>query len=366
MPTTKSMKKKTAASKKRIESPRKTCSVCGKSKALSNYYVSTNMFATDGDGKVGVCKTCIKERVYNIDGSINMERFKEVLMLMDRPFFPETLDICIDEAKKRAANKEDGARLDVVGVYLKNISSLPQYSSTGFIGSLKTAENASNGIAEVENLKTKTNTYTKIIDDFEVTSEVVDRFGIGYDRETYKRMQEKYDKLKLNYQLPTNLHEEALATYVRFKCKEEIATANGNVGEAIQWSKAASDAADKARLSPKQLTSADLTGGVTTISEISKAVEEATDIIEILPRFKYAPNDAPDFIIWCYLNYIRKLKGLPEVEYKDIYEFYDRKKVEYLSQYGDPYGIFTDDTTEANRKNIEKFIQLPKDYYTGG
>ena len=33
----------------------------------------------------------------------------------------------------------------------------------------------------------------------------------------YKKMQEKYDKLKINYTLQTNIHQEALATYVRFK-----------------------------------------------------------------------------------------------------------------------------------------------------
>lgn len=46
------------------------------------------------------------------------------------------------------------------------------------------------------------------------------------------------------------------------------------------------------------------------------------------------------------------------------YAFYDKKKEEYLAQYGDPYGIFEGDTTEKNRPNIKQFIKLPKDYNT--
>ena len=40
-------------------------------------------------------------------------------------------------------------------------------------------------------------------------------------------------------------------------------------------------------------------------------------------------------------------------------------KDDYLSQYGDPYGIFTDDTSKKNRPSVETFIKLPKDYKNG-
>jgi hypothetical protein len=84
-----------------------------------------------------------------------------------------------------------------------------------------------------------------------------------------------------------------------------------------------------------------------------------------LPKFKYRPNDALDFNIWCYINYARDLQGLPHCDYEDVYKFYDKKKNEYIEQYGDPYGIFNDEPTEKNRDNIKKFITLPKDYEDG-
>ena len=105
-------------------------------------------------------------------------------------------------------------------------------------------------------------------------------------------MQEKYDKLKINYTLQTNIHQEALATYVRFKVQEELATARGDVTEAKKWYDAAQSSAQDAKLTRKQLTKADLDSGVTSMSELTKALEQAVDVIKILPRFKYRPNDA--------------------------------------------------------------------------
>ena len=199
-------------------------------------------------------------------------------------------------------------------------------------------------------------------DDFEITKEIIDLFGEGYTKSIYKKMFDKYEKLKLNYSLQTNLHQEALATYVRFKVQEEIATSEGNVVEAKKWYEAATDAADKAKLTPKQLTKADLQGGVSSISELVKALEQAVDVVKILPQFKYRPNDAPDFNIWCYVNYERELNGQPSVCYEDIYSFYDKKKKEFLQQNGDPYGIFDEDTTIKNREIVKTFIKLPEDY----
>lgn len=332
--------------------------------------MSNNALVTDGEKRIAICKECVKKSCYNSDGSLDVDKFKEVLMLMDKPYIPQVLNSAIAEIVKR---KETGNyRSDVIGLYMKNVSGLMQYKDMSFIESLnmdKTTEIVKDIVGKTlgkEGKNKNDEIYVRGIEDFEVTDEILDRFGEGYSKSEYRKMQRKYDKLKQNYQLSTNLHEEALATYVRFKVKEEQSTAVGDVNGAEKWNRAAQDAADKAKLTPKQLTQADLQGGITAISEISKAVEESADIIEILPRFKFSPNDACDFLIWCYINFARKLRGLPEVEYKAVYEFYDRKKAEYIAQYGDVYGIFSDDATENNRETIERFIKLPKDYNTGG
>lgn len=361
---------KGSKSKKNTTVAKKVCTNCNRELLLSSFYVASNPFTSSDGKRVNVCKDCIKICSTNPDGTINADAFKNMLMLIDRPFVPRILDIAIKESEKTC--KDNAVRTDVIGLYMKNISSLIPYSKMTFADGENYKEDKptnSNSVrysvVERTNRGKEEAVFVNENIDFDLTEDIVDRFGEGYTKSQYAKMQKKYDKLKQNYQLTTNLHEEALATYVRFKVREEEATANGDVESANKWNKAAQDAAEKAKLTPKQLTQADLQGGITTISEISKAVEEAADIIEILPRFKYAPNDAPDFIIWCYINFCRKLKGLPEVDYEEVYKFYDRKKEEYIAQYGDPYGIFTDDTSEKNREAVKKFIQLPKDYNVG-
>lgn len=348
-------------------SEKKICSNCGKELSLSNFYTSSNPLTSSDGRTVNVCKNCIKKIAYDENGVLNIESFKKCLMIMDKPFVPQALESAINEVE--TSKRLGKGRTDIVGVYMKNIITLRQYSKLSFMESINLIETgqtiSANVITTEKKIRPKEDIYVKQVDDFVVTDEIIDLFGEGFTKSEYRKMAKKFDKLKQNYQMSTNLHEEALATYVRFKVKEEQATSIGDVGSAEKWSKSASAAAESAKLTPKQLTKADLQGGITAISEISKACEEAVDIIDILPKFKYQPNDAPDFIIWCYINYARKLRGLPECEYKDVYAFYDKKKQEYLDQYGDPYGIFTDDTTDKNRPSVEQFIKLPKDYNNG-
>jgi hypothetical protein len=166
---------------------------------------------------------------------------------------------------------------------------------------------------------------------------------MGYSPEEYVAFRKKYNFLKNNYPERTALHTEALLNYIRYRCKEEIATAKGEVKEAKEWGALATKAAQDAKINPSQLSQADLQGGLNSFSEIAKVAEEQSDIVKKLPRFMYRPNDAADFILWCIINYMRKAKGSPEVTYHDIYSFYDKKRDEYIEQYGDPYDIFKDD-----------------------
>ena len=113
--------------------------------------------------------------------------------------------------------------------------------------------------------------------DFEVTPEIIRLFGEGYSKSEYRKMHNKYENLKLNYSIQTNLHQEALATYVRFKVKEEDATAKGDVAEAMktQRSTVRKVLLENGKLTPKQLSESDLHGGINSFSEIFKAVEQA-------------------------------------------------------------------------------------------
>ena len=194
-------------------------------------------------------------------------------------------------------------------------------------------------------------------EEFEVSEEMIRLFGEGYTSKEYQTMQRIYDDTKQDYPNISSNQKNLLLRYVRFAAKEEIATNSGIIADAEKWSKLTTEAL-------KQLNSIDVQGGVTCFSEFFQKFERVKDVTRILPQFKYRPSDAPDFIIWCYINYCRRLEGKPEVPYEDVYKFYDEKVAEYVKQYGDPNHIFTDDPTLTNREKIKEFIELPPDYYS--
>lgn len=373
-------RKKGSTAKK--EAPKKYCPICEKDKSISSgfYKSSSPMFSVDKC--VPICITCVKNYIVNDDGTINKKKLKVMLQRLDKPLYYDDLDAAYNQFKKEHGYMMDGEVAkhgkDIIGLYFKNINSLRQNGNKSFHDSELDGfvhQNSNTVKADRDKLIKKYGGETidteepvaepkvKVDNtDYKLTDDDVQLFGEGFTINEYRKMRKKYEKLKLNYTLQTNLHQEALATYVRFKVKEEDATARGDVDEAKKWYDAAQNAAASGKLTPKQLSESDLQGGINSFSEIFKAVEQAVEVIPILPRFKYRPNDALDFNIWCYINYARDLQGLPQCEYEDVYKFYDKKKQEYLEQYGDPYGIFDDEPDESIRGSIKKFITLPDDY----
>lgn len=377
---------------------KKVCTCCHENKNMTAFYLSYSpMYSLDQ--RVPICKECCKKYALNSDGTIDYSKLKELLMHIDKPLYYDQLSSAESSVKKENSYLSDEEvslhGYDILSKYFTLIA-MRQDRSKSYNDSKNENYIHSNTNRSKKELDSIQKKYTILFNnssitdnshiilrghdasedkekaiirhddnDFEVTDNIIRLFGEGYTKSEYRKMYNKYENLKLNYSIQTNLHQEALATYVRFKVKEEDATAKGDVAEAMKWYNAAQSAAENGKLTPKQLSEADLHGGINSFSEIFKAVEQAVDIIPILPSFKFRPNDSLDFTIWCYINYARDLQGLPQCSYEDVYKFYDKKKQEYIDQYGDPNGIFDDDPSEDLRDSIKKFITLPSDYSDG-
>jgi len=329
-----------------------TCAACGVLKKDNMYYVSYNLIHSTG--RIPYCKPCLKKMISDGIGNVSLEKLQSTLQLIDRPFIFDLYKISLED------------KSDTFGAYMKNLC-LKQnreltWKDSVFRPQLISELNYDNSL---DHNKAYDNTNKQNInshmDGFIVTEEIIDKWNFGYTTEEYYYFEKKYNQLKNNYSEKTAMHTEALLNYIRYRVKEEIATAKGDVAESKNWAGMAKDAATSAKINPSQLSKADLTEGLNTISELSQAIEREVDIIPILPRFKFRPNDALDFNIWCYVNYERHLKGMPLVDYEDIYKFYDERKADYIKQYGDPYGIFENEPTEGNRENILKFIDEEKE-----
>lgn len=317
------------------------CVGCGKIHPKGSFYVSYS--PNHANGRLFYCKDYIKNKVYKRDSEIDVEKLKDILRQLDLPFLDDVFE---------SAHSSGG---DIVGHYFRIFNSLPQNRGLSWKDSSTYSQPKENNETESQVEEDIIKNVNELSD--KDISKLEEKWGYGYSPDELYLFEKKYLMLKNNYTEKTAMHTEALYNYIRYRVKEEIATAEGNVKEAKEWGQLASQAATHAKINPSQLSKADLSDGLSTFSELSQALEKEIDIIRILPRFKFRPNDALDFNIWCYINYMQDLSGLPHCNYEDVYEFYDRKIQDYIEQYGDPYEIFKDDPTIKNRESIKKFIK---------
>lgn len=310
---------------KRIETS--ICSECGKNKKVLDFYVSYNPMHK-AIGRLPTCKECVKKGCCDEEGNVVVDKLETMCKKLDKPFIYDLYLKALERPR------------DTIGNYMTLVNSLPQYKEMTYIDSKQIPE-------EVETSTRKLPKKT----DIEVTDEIIERFGAGFSDEEYVAMQRKYDFLCNNYHLKTNMHIEALTTYVKYKVKEELATADGDVAKAKEWAKLATDAATKAKINPSQLSAADLQDGLTGFGQLARAVEQTVDVIPILPQFKERPQDKVDFCLWCYVNYIRDLKGLPPCDYKDIYTFYQNRVNEYKDRF-----TFLQDSVQTEEEPTDLFV----------
>lgn len=282
---------------------KKTCPKCGRTILETNYYKCNSPLFPDG--RFHICTRCIGEMFDESDNPYDLALM--ILHSMDKPFLADLWESSIDFRN-----------------YMRQINSLHQYRGMTWINSKFLDDNDS------EERKTN-NSKDKILD----LDYLESKWGLGYSYEEYQLFEKKYNTLKHNYPEKTSMHTEALLNYIRHRVKEEMATARGDVKEAKEWGALASKAAQDAKINPSQLSQSDLTGGLDTVGELVRAVEQVEDIIPILPQFKSRPQDKVDFAIWCYINYARDLEGKSLVDYKDVYRFYEERKREYEKEFGE-------------------------------
>jgi hypothetical protein len=288
------------------------CTGCDHDKKPSEFYKS---YGTTKSGTLPYCKQCCIKMSLNNVGSLDIDNFKNMLSKVDRPFLYQTL---ADNLKKYP-NKIESA----IGFYFKDLG-MVQNRNLKFKDSLFTPE------SNIESNDLMLGQQPLLSNDDR--KRLIDKWGFGYNDEELYSFERKYDLLKENYPQKTAMHTEALLTYIRYRVKEELATAKGDVSEAQKWGQLADKASERAKINPSQLSKADLSGGLNGFGELSRAVEQAVDIVSILPRFTEKPQDKVDFTLWCYINYIRRMKNLPDVEYKDIWNFYEERREEYKKE----------------------------------
>jgi hypothetical protein len=303
------------------------CLECSIEKDKIKFYKSYNPMSKTG--LIHYCKDCIKKMISSQTGQVSIDRVKITLKLMDRPFLQDLWNSSLKSG------------VDPFGSYMKNLC-LTQNRMLLWKDSIFESS------SEVKELKY--NEFYNPVEKFELTNSIIEKWGAGYKIEEYEGFERKYKMLKNHYLEKTAMHTEALLKYIRYSVKEELATSANDVEDAKKWGGLAKDAGSAAKINPSQLSASDLQDGLSNFGQLVRAVEQAEDIIPILPKFKESPQDLPDFVLLCYINYIRDLKGLPPAKYKDIWAFYEERKKEYKNRFdiSNKNSMFDDDNDDIN------------------
>ncbi|AKF31038.1 MULTISPECIES: hypothetical protein [Bacillus amyloliquefaciens group] len=296
--------------RKAKEKEKLICAACQKEKDKESGFYNSRSSLYEKTGKVPICKTCLKK---NIDYS-NIESIYTVLQQIDVKFDP----LYWEQAEKR--------KTDTFSAYMTMANSLKQFNGTGYKDSIFTKEDKTNVTANEEESQTSQDI------DSDYLEKLKEKYGYGYPDDDYLLFEKKFLQLKPSFQLLTTMHEECLREYCVNKVYETLAKAKGDFKQAKDWAAMAKDTAEAGKLKPSQMSKADLSQGLDGFGQLARMVEEKVDIIPILPKFVSQPKDKPDVVLWCYLNYVRDLKGLPPADYKDIYNFYEERRADYEKQ----------------------------------
>lgn len=287
------------------------CIQCGDKKDKERKFYKSNSELYKNIGRIPICKDCLKSMIdYN-----DMNTIYKVL---------QQLDIKFDIHYWKKAEESNN---DTFGRYITMANSLPQFENTSW------KDSVFEYILESENNQSDSFSFV-INNDFKVTPEIIDKWGDGFSPDEYRAFERKYKKLINNYGEKTALHTEGLTTYIRFRVKEEMATARGNLKEAKEWGQLATQAAKDAKINVSQLSKSDISGGVDVLSQLFEAVENEVGIIPLLPKVMEQPYDDADLIIWATINYNRRLEDKPPVSYREIWKFYDEMLEEYFTSQG--------------------------------
>lgn len=241
----------------------KKCLHCGKTKTM-NFFTKTPFLK---DGYELYCRDCKKKTINNLDD------LKDYLKQHNIQFNQDCWNESWEYVRKRELKKYINDNLP------PNIEDIILSKSVGKYFSLYNLSGKWEATPLNTNVEIKSG-------DIEVSGEMINKWGSGYDPKLYDLFEQKYRRLSNTYQLPTESHKEFLIKACVCSVKADLAMAKNDVKSAKEWMTMFKDATSAGKLQPSQMSKADLSMGMDTFGQLTRMVEEAVDIIPILPQFK--------------------------------------------------------------------------------
>lgn len=264
---------------------KKACIRCKREyEATANFYASNSpMF----DGRVPICKNCMKDIVNPND----LTTVKNVLRQIDKPFLTAVWNKALDSDK------------DTFGVYMRTISSLPQYKNLTNADSI---EHEMSHTAHVTPKRQVADEYQDddLVGDFVVTQELLLKWGTGYDAAEILRLETLYTQMIDTHDISAPQHKELLKLMCKLNLKMEKCLENNDYNGFSKLHDQYQKLLASSGFRPIDRKSGDEVTGMRTFSQIFEEVER-DGFIE--PWDIEVSQDIVDKTLQFLINYQKKL-----------------------------------------------------------
>lgn len=278
--------------KQTVPKPKKKCLKCQKEKSIvSDYYKSDS--TEYADKLYPICKECINN---SLDVN-NVESVKDQLMKLNRPYIHSIWILSVDEAKRR--------NWSVFGLYMKNIQ-LPQNRNLTWKNSILEKD------VQEQVISNNNQDNSKSQFKFNVTDEMIMRWGSNHDTEHYIKLEDFYHKMMVSNKIETPQEETYLKKLAVISLKMDQELESGNYGQVKQLGDLFSKYMADSKFRAMDKTEADKTGGIRNFSTIYAEVEKDGNIPpwEHYRKIKGLTQDIVDQTIMHIENFTLRLNKI--------------------------------------------------------
>ena len=223
------------------------CSGCGKNKKNKDFYRS---YVNPNSNVLPFCKECCVNKGLNNDGNLDIEKFKSMLMQVDRPYIHS---LFVSNINKYPILKS------AIGFYFKDIG-MTQNRSLKYKDSIFEGDSDK----KIDN---------DLVASQSVPSELVAKWGNNYNHKQISKLENFLKDMRNSYDVKTASHKDYLHKICKVSLKMDEALDNDNVGEFEKLSRVYDNLMKSAKFTAVQRSAVDDTGGFATFCEFIEQLE---------------------------------------------------------------------------------------------
>lgn len=295
--------------KKKEPTPKKQCSSCSKEKATTFFFkVDSPLFP---DGMINTCRDCVRAQVDVTD----MEQVISFLRQIDKPFDQKYWD----EATK--------SKNHPLGEYIRKVNSLNQVKNKSFDDSQVVGIGTALDV-QASQLSEKIEREDGEI--IEYSDSLVSRWGIGYQKHEYLRLEKYYQDMMMSYEVKETNHKHMLKQLAKLSVEADNALARKDFTQYGKINKEYDILLKGAGMRPVDKKSGAEATGLFSFSQVWAEIEKEGFVPPKLIEFK---KDDIDYMLMYYQQFVERLVDKPvttepDTEWRDEVMEYEPEEEE--------------------------------------